>query len=136
MRPLVTLITTAALLLHFTIGCCAHHSHDSAVDRVVVENRDILLTSHCPTHEHGHSEAPSGPMDRCPSEDCDEPGCSFVLSAETSTPDLDLKFSATLLLTEVPLASSIGTVSEASEQRSDQIAPPLRAHLLLQVILI
>lgn len=74
-----SLLTTAALLLHMILGCCAHHAHAQNVANAEVPNAK-------PCCSHGHSKANDNSdgcskrqaSDEAPASDCDESDCSFV----------------------------------------------------------
>jgi len=128
MQTLVSLATTAALLLHITLGCGIHHAHAA-----------MPCSSHAHTEEaacsHDEPAVPASDDAQVP-ESCNDLKCSFVQSGQTASPpggDLDFGWLCVpdeLAVTSFPcqcawLASELATS-----------APPLRAHLLHQVFLI
>jgi hypothetical protein len=137
MRFAVNLITTATFLLHFALGCCAHHAH--AADEASL----LACTAH-DNHDHsGHrhdqpaSHDESTDDSQCPSEHCDDGHCVFVLCGKTVLvkaifiavlPPLDADLTSHTTLCSQTIAKAIAS--------AESIAPPLRAHLLNQVLLI
>jgi len=129
MRSLISLVTTASLVLHFGIGCCAHHSHshDGQVFGAVV-NLD---------HDHGADERSlpvehSGPAD----EECQEPSCVFLAGVKiTLTKDL-APAGTTIALTERPAQLDCGSTRSCRVEADTGDEVPVRRHLYYQVLLI
>lgn len=129
MQTLVSLVTTAALLLHLTLGCGDHHAHAVTPCSSHAHAEDTT----CP---HDEPAEPTSDHDGAP-ESCNDVKCSFVLSGQTlSSPGSDLDFGWISVPDELAAAMSFPCQSAwlATELATD--APPLRAHLLHQVILI
>jgi hypothetical protein len=135
MRSILTHIAIVALLLHVTLGCCAHHAHAAAR----FDGNDHATTADH-VHRHAAEEEPcSSDQDRehCPSDRCDELQCSFLRLAKSS-PVKPASLAVWLFgltgfggefATTRPVV--LGDVSVAG-------APPLavRGHVLFQVFLI
>jgi len=141
MRVLVAPILIAALLAHLALGCCAHHTHVEVLAGGCAAER---LDDHGHDHHTRHHHGPCGdsrevPRDNpCPSPSCDEPTCVFSL---TVAPKLPLPSS--LWSTRInPSTTLTGQTAEVDalmtgEHRFDTVpAPPVRAYLLLSVMLL
>lgn len=135
MHSLITHFTIAALALHISLGCCAHHAHgcEPAVQQAEAE------CEACPHHVgRDHGEEPGDSHNKAPHSPCDEQDCSFVVGAKIVAPQSDMV---------VPLAmanAAASTEHAAAGVAADRTARhhasccalPLRAHLLFQVFLI
>ena len=137
MRSLTTLITTAALLLHMTLGCCAHHAHaaeGSGCSHQHGLNAPAVADLH-EQHEHDHDDSdnshenPSAPP-------CDELQCSFLASGKVSLGQHGCCDDC-----NVPSYFSIQFL--APQQKQSHAAHnwglpalPVRTHLALQILLI
>ena len=138
MRPVISLITAAACLLHFGLGCCAHHAHagdDHVCECSVSHGQD---EDHCHSHEHDHDT----PADTTPDEpadhhgDCHETHCTFLVTGKTTiAPEL---LSAPLLFATLDAVVATADSTPAIWQRDtgDPLWLPVRLHLLHQVLLI
>ncbi len=134
MRTVVNLITAAAFLLHFALGCCAHHVH--AAEEVNVHD--------CATHDHsGHhhdqpaSDDESTDESHCPAEHCDDGHCVFALCGKTVL--VKAMFIAVLPAFDAVTGIEPALYSKALTAAIDSeglIALPVRTHLLHQVFLI
>jgi hypothetical protein len=131
MHTLVSLATTAALLLHITLGCGVQHVHAATP-----------CSSHAHAEEAGCShnepvEPASHHDDDCAPEPCDDLKCSFVQPAPTTTPlGSDLSFGWINVPEELASATLFPCQTAWLSSELTTSAPPLRAHLLHQVILI
>ncbi len=135
MQSLVSLATTAALLLHITLGCgMVHHAH---------------AATPCSSHSHAedagcsHDELGGAtPSEQSPIKDqapepCDHLQCSFVLTGKTiSSPGSDLDFGWLSIVDELAIATSFQRQQSCLAIELSTSAPPLRAHVLHQVFLI
>lgn len=130
MQTLVSLVTTAALLLHITLGCGVHHVHVATPCSSHVHAEEAADCS------HNEPAAPTSDDDRVP-EPCDDLKCSFVQSGQiTSPPGSDLDFGWISVSDELASATSFPCQSAWLASEFATSAPPLRAHLLHQVFLI
>src|SRR6187401_1278380 len=103
MRTIVTLFTAAAFMLHFTLGCCAHHAHaaEGAVCPCKIAVHDHDGHDH-DGHDHdghdhdghdhdGHDHESSEPCDQspgdsdspCPGHHCNDGHCVFMAAGKT-----------------------------------------------------
>lgn len=103
-HSIITILTTAAVALHATVGCCAHHphvcdSHESGLAVVTSAESD----DHC-SHSHHHDEGSNSPIQvidaDCGCEhdggghhECDEGDCSFASVHRGNDLELMLSFS-------------------------------------------
>jgi hypothetical protein len=125
MRSMTTLITTAALLLHITLGCCAHHAHAArgCCNMPVAIHQCAGEELHC-GHEHEHS-TPAPSDERQPEKSCDELRCYFVAGGKWISP--------------AHLAVHVASINAHSTGDAHTIGPAalrVRAHLAFQVLLI
>ena len=140
MRPLISLITAAAVLLHLGLGCCAHHTHASAGNECVIPaSLADAAADHGHTHGHDHS-VPDSNAPECPSDShdgCHESHCSFLVTGKT-TIALDTLVTAltpSTLDTVFPQAGTSSSTDWVSDT-GDHLRLPVRLHLLNQVLLI
>jgi hypothetical protein len=133
MRSLIAAITAAALLLHVSLGCCAHHAHaEEATGRAV----PAAKAKCCHDHDHdGHNHADE-PSDTTPTKCCHESECSFDVGAKVVAPQSDWVAPVAVLAGATPLALPVSLLHQAVRHPATFSALPLRAHLLLQVFLI
>jgi hypothetical protein len=129
MQTWVPLTTIAALLLHITLGCGDHHAHAATP-----------CSSHAHTEEaacsHDEPAAPTSDDAHVP-ESCNDLKCSFAPSGQTIAPlGGDLDFGWISVSDELAAATSFHGQSAWLASELATSAPPLRAHLLHQVILI
>lgn len=133
MRTAITIITAAALVLHFSLGCWAHNEH--AADEVGC----AVSHSHA-GHAHGHGadeqHSEPAPTDDVPGGDCSKGQCYFTTAGKVAfAAGVDVSFYMPLVLSN----DSKGTEARiaALQDGSQQLfGPAVRPHLLNQVILI
>ncbi len=133
MRPHISLITTAAFLLHFGLGCCAHHAH-SATDAGCAGQ--VSSVSHSSHHDCESADTPSPCHSDAPRDDCEEGQCVFLAGVKTS-PVKEVSFTwipaAILDLSHTDFAAA-----RAYSPHQPGESPPLhvRLHLFHQIFLI
>ena len=164
-RTLVTYLVAAALTLHMLLGCCLHHAHDSASaccpaaslnshDEIAeLEAADHDHDGECSRHgddvamdEHGdHYDADHQKSDHwncdhnkpnSQQESCGEK-CSFVAANRVSI-ELD---AAVVALGAFASAAEVAPANEFVVRRweawrASDAPPPIRLHLLHQLLLI
>ncbi len=139
MRPVVSLTTALAFLLHLWLGCCTHHAHASDT----VTPCSAAKTGRC--HHHGHAshkhDAPSksdkAPAKKeCPPGSCDGAHCSFTTVGKTfETKAWFAPVNCIAVLTPAFIFQPL--LSFDADLGGDlDFAPPVRAHLLNQILLI
>jgi hypothetical protein len=129
----------ALMMAHALLGCCWHHAHASQMvcdDHVAAVHADVhghCHEEHAAKHEHSDTPAPCNQGDAC-----DEEGCIFVRT--DSGPiihSLSHKGFVTLATSDclfaIPKACKF---CSAFSSRQPTDALPLRAHLMLQILLI
>lgn len=105
LHGIITILTTTAVAIHATLGCCAHHahaceSHEPAL-AVTHESED-----HCDHANHHHNDESAGESHRSEfggdcdhqhhggqPQNCDEGECSFSAPPRSSDIELMLTFS-------------------------------------------
>ena len=138
MHFVVTLITTAAFLLHFTLGCCAHHAH--AAEGIVCAGH-AKVSDHAHDHEgHDHEsqepceQSPSSPD--CPSKHCDDGHCVFLVDGKVVEVNDAVAVVLPLWAAEPASLGQISPLAAVAIDSGGVIAPPVRTHLFNQVLLI
>lgn len=146
MRSLVTLITAAAFMLHFTLGCCAHHAH-AAEGTLCPGHATTSAHEHdCHGHENhdqdGHDQEPPESGDQstndseCPEGDCHDGECAFMAAAKTVIAKDTFVSALPLFFAEPARHVSISPLVAAVISSDGLFAPPVRTHLFNQVLLI
>jgi len=135
MCRIVSIILTAALLLHFGLGCCVHHSHASEGN----ELSSALPTSGECSHHHGAIPRTNGNgPHRGPHEHYEiHSSCVFVLSAKPMSlndhPQLWTAVVMTLASCKVAL-SAAAVITDVADFAI--AANPVRLHLYHRQLLI
>lgn len=139
MRPLVSLISVAAFLLHMSLGCCAHHSH--AGEEGLCAFRSIptqTVADHGHTHGHDHStpesEVPQQPKDS--HDDCHESHCSFLVSGKMTVDPDTLETALPPLALDAVVAQSAAISPGWKRDTGNHLRLSVRLHLFNQVLLI
>lgn len=138
MRPIVSFITAAAFLLHMWLGCCAHHAHADDEANCHQHTRQLAAPadhSHA-GHDHEAGESQGQPTESpCPADGCDESHCVFLSVGKT-----DLAKTTTAALLPALASESIAAFFDVPPTKlidsGGLIGPPIRLHLLNQVLLI
>jgi hypothetical protein len=137
MRTFVSNLTAAMLVVHALVGCCRHHDH-LFVGCDSTERSDSLVADCCHADRApaGHSEErPFAPCDcklECKALCISLPPEKSLLDAGESVPCIDV----------VAVASARGSIFSSTAHayrgatRDIHASPPLRLHLLHQIILI
>ena len=150
-RSTVILLTTATVMFHALLGCCAHHGHSHSVsEKVTFSVHDhVHSDDHSLDHCHSHSEhenvtradtVPAVPQP-CDGEHgpCDEADCQFVSTLQTDDCLASLSFSIFLAL-NASLPTTNALVSPLNWERIEQSMPlaatPSPLHALKQVWLL
>lgn len=140
MRSLVSLITAAAFLLHFFLGCCAHHAH--AAEGTVCNN-PAKVAAHGHDHDWGGHES-SGPCNQssgdsdsdCPGQHCNDGQCVFMTAGKTVVAKDTFTVALTLFVAEAAPLRLISSLVAAAIDSGGLLALPVRTHLFNQVLLI
>jgi len=129
MQAFVSIVTAALLFIHTVVGCCWHHAH--GCDRISAVA--VSQPAKC-CHHHQHSGESNQPQKPCKA-DC-EGGCIYVVPQK--------------LTVEAPQWASfdvLAVLPSLADHRIDasatwelgwsppDVVPPLRTHLLHQVLL-
>lgn len=131
MVPICRVLTSMVLVVHFTLGCCAHHAHASESTAVSAETHDHALS------EHGHQDCPSH-QPASNSHDCKGERCSFVLPA--ASPVIGELIASSLHLPAAILGEGACAATRLSSgawtDRAMAVPLPVRLHLVHQILLI
>jgi hypothetical protein len=132
MRTGLAYLLTVALGLHAALGCCWH----TGTSCELCENAaaDPAVAANCCDHHHEHPSHSSGPC-KCRLE-C-QGVCNVVCPKKTELAKATLAapFEAVAALSTEAQCFSL-PVRRAASLEPDGFLPPLRAHLLLRVLLI
>jgi len=143
MRTIVALITAAAFVLHFALGCCAHHAH--AAEAANCSHHSNVVVGHHGCHDHdGHShdspessdQSPDGSDSKCPSQHCNDGHCVFMAAGKTVVAKAAFTAALPLCIAEPASVESISSLAAAAIDSGGLIALPVRTHLFNQVLLI
>ena len=141
MRAIVTLITTAAFVLHFALGCCAHHAH--AAEGMVCPDHAKVAAHDQNCHDHdGNDHDSQEPCEQsssdseCPAQHCGSPHCVFMAAGKTVV--AKTAFTAVLppFVAEPASFASLSPLAVAAIDTGGLIALPVRPHLFHRVLLI
>lgn len=150
MRLPIPQITMFVLVLHMGLGCCWHHEHlDGAPCCPVASVGQTPCGHHECEHNGHHHQHAADDGDTVPTSDqpqrrgdpCPEGRCVFVRLTESWQPVLDLTdetvaaVSIDVLLADVHNLSTRPINGQPQRWPCDT-GPPLRAHLVLQILLI
>lgn len=151
----VILLTTATVMFHALLGCCAHHGHSHSVsDKVTSSVHDHAhIDDHSSVHCHSHSDhedvTSAGTVPATPQPcdgnhegehgPCDEADCQFVSTLRSDECLTSFSFS-TLLAFDASFPTADALVSPLNWERIEQSAPlaatPSPLHALKQVWLL
>jgi hypothetical protein len=143
MRFVVTLITAAAFVLHFTLGCCAHHAHAEEGTACCAHAKVAVHDHDCHDHD-GHSHDSPEPSDQspghsdseCPRQHCNDGHCVFMAAGKTVVAKATFIAVLPLCIAEPASIESISPLAAAAIDSGGGIALPVRTHLFNQVLLI
>jgi hypothetical protein len=128
-RVVITIVSLLAVLVHWSVGCCAHHEH-------------AQVAANCP-HSHDHQEGGSHddhdtpPIDPLSHQDCHETHCDATLASIASAPATGgLNWWLPVRLIADELSISLAGAKETSQPFVAKAPLSLRAHLRFCVLLI
>jgi hypothetical protein len=137
MHRFTTLLTAAAFAIHMVIGCCWHHDH-GACEHGVCEHEagHELAESADGGHDLGFSEGHAH-HHHCPDHHqgpCHGTPCVAVQESQATVPVIHefSIFLADLPAKATPTAESVG--QQGGFTVTEDVSPPLRRHLMLQVL--
>jgi len=137
MRTIVSLITAAAFLLHFTLGCCSHHAH--AAEGSNCRHHENGSDHRC-CHHHGHGDqapAEEGPDESQPAKrSCSEGECVFMTAAKTVVAKTVFQAALPPCADEVALRMRLSPAAIDAVDSGGPHTLPVRIHLFNQVFLI
>ena len=139
MRPLTSLITAAAFLLHLGLGCGAHHEHGAT--RILCTQSVAPIKAPC-HHGHSHEDERSSPDSDAPEhpgeshDDCHETHCTFLVTGKTTVlPDTLVTALPSIVLDAAVTRTASSSVNWMRDT-GDHLHLPVRLHLFNQVLLI
>jgi hypothetical protein len=132
MSRFVRRVALLAVLAHMLLGCCLHHAHVEAAGGGEPMGAAGASHEHCGTcahgvpHEKGRTDHP-----------CNEPACVFVRPDDRSGPELAAPLVVAVWIEPFWAgAGPVGHAIDAAGLGSARCSPPVRPHLLKQVLLI
>lgn len=144
MRRSISHLTTFVLLVHLALGCCMHHTH--ACETACCET-PVAVAEACPCGGHQHDENDASAEQHSNDQDSHRPhehscdGAKCVFKQTESHTDVaseldggDIAF--VVLPNSEGLSASALAFDHLSEFLRGSTGPPLRTHLLNQVLLI
>jgi hypothetical protein len=137
MRALFSSLVACALLMHAAVGCGWHHKHDAIGDNAVAVADSASECCHHSHHEGDHQEHGQPSQAPCDGHSHCQGLCNYL---PVQKPQLDQ--SSVQLLPDfaviAPATSKLHVESLTSFARAWESAsePPLRLHLLHQILLI
>ena len=141
MIPTLKCLSTLVFVVHASVGCCIHHAHTwgscghDHSQLQITSPASCSDTHHC-HHSHQSDDSSSQDGNNGPHNCCDD-HCEFValIQSELVT-DTNTDY-ATLLPQPVQLLiANLGSRQYCRPQLTGSASPPLRAHLLLGVLLV
>lgn len=135
MSTVLNFLAVVMLVAHASLGCCLHHTHPVQFGQNDITEHGCSCCLHDPSAVDDslsqESDAPSGP--------CDEDTCQLVASPPTRA-ELDFGLFADAGWVDWLMSQSIdvplgATISAGLALEWQPIAPPVRLHLLHQVLL-
>lgn len=150
MKSIVNLVTVAALLLHFTLGCCAHHAHADEVSEFSGPETVVGQDHNC--HCHGtschssescdesacvsDSHCPAQGCPDCPGTHCNDGQCVFMGAGKTlAGKNVPLVSIPLFVVTPIAIKSVSSEIATAIDSQG-RVLLPVRPHLFNQVLLI
>jgi hypothetical protein len=136
MRALVPNLTAVLLVIHAMIGCCHHHWHGD--DEVAAASISVSHCSCC-SHQRATHDASKVPGEPCNGERECHGVCSYIptqrMQLGASAGGIDFRLA---IVTPVHTSGRIAAAAERLDQLDavDDSPPPLRLHLLHQILLI
>lgn len=134
MRAVFSSLVAASLLIHAAIGCCWHHAHDAECGNEACAEQ----TASTDGGQHDDCDSSSGHGDHhAPCKGHCEGTCHYLsvqkTQVEVIAPHLPLDFAAV-----IPATCDVHVAALVHAERSyESVAePPLRLHLLHQILLI
>ena len=143
MRTIVTLVAAIAFMLHFALGCCAHHAHAGEGHRSVAQNGAAKL-AHCCSHDGHHHDGPDQgdepqePLSDsdCPEQHCEEGNCVFMSAGKTVLEKTSFVALLPLFAAESSVETVLSSLNVAAIDSGGNSGLPVRIHLFNQVLLI
>ena len=149
MHAVLSILMAAALIVHAVLGCCWHHAHDCVrcdnpiahVPGLTAKTSDQVA---CCKHHHGAGpEASEGQQEQPSQEPCKcrfecRGVCAYLPPQKTQidSPELVVAFDYAIV---APMRAGVPIAPALSWELAGNLAnvePPLRLHLLHQMLLI
>ncbi len=149
-KPVIASIVAVALLYHVLVGCCDHHAHaasGTAVVPITANSGDAVAHNDCderhsnhqhsdrstPNEEQSEPDSPTSPA-HSPGGCCCGGSCSYIV---VKAQDVDSPLLTIAVLCAIADADLTTTSPQIVGRLLDSAhGPPIRPHLLYQVMLI
>ena len=138
MRILVTLVSSSTLLAHVLLGCCWHHPHSAHREQPTgTEPQAHVVAATCGHQHDGHSHHGEAPRPTR-SGDCEQADCVFLAEAKSKCPvdALAMPYDIPSAARSDVMGSTRGAAWRAGRELFGDPGPPVRRHLLHQVLLV
>ena len=133
MQRIVHNLAMTVVLYHLLVGCCGHHAHWD----ISTPTSDDLDAAACCCHEHGDDQRSHGEAPSQKGGGCDGVKCVFVApQVEGRAHSVDQPPGASLVRLERAFRILPSPSEQAHEFPPPGGVPPIRLHLVLQVLLI
>jgi hypothetical protein len=129
MRRTIHCLVLTSFAIHVVFGCCLHHVHAAAFGAEVV-----VADTACPCgHHEGEPSQPEQSTPPC--SDCDGDHCVFARASATDAPELAADPGVVAFVRVGPILLDLGR-AEAVDSPLGYFGPPVRLHLLKQLLLL
>ena len=130
-------LTAALLALHTVLGCCWHHAHGGTADCASTQSTVSVDSCEC-DHAHGDGTAPDSHQQGHHGQHvCQGGTCVFVSSTKVEPAKADCQLQATSVACVPGSSPAVGDAADVQAfYPLDVLLPPLRLHLICQVLLI
>jgi hypothetical protein len=134
MNALFSIVTIVSVLIHGLLGCCWHHDH------AVVRNPAGAKSHSCCKHHHHHAaphQEQKSQHGKVPHHKCEGETCVFARTEAGHSTDVLITPAVDSLSLVASAPTALAMDSRGAELFSPPLLrPPVRSHLLHQVLLI
>jgi hypothetical protein len=131
MQAFLSSLTAALLFIHTVFGCCWHHAHRCGHDSTAAVSQPIKCCHHQHTRDTKQQEKPCGCKVEC------EGTCIYVVpqKVKVEAPQSIESFESVAVLPSLAGSPVEPAPSWKAGWSPPDLVPPLRTHLLHQVLL-
>lgn len=142
MRSLISATVAAIVALHSVLGCCWHHAHQSSVMADQIEQTTETRAERCGCHNSRFEKVRAADDDSRQHNSCNScprgcnDQCESFATPRLQHDEIALPQSSLLATIAQPIPPPIVFTSHARLADETVTPPPLRLHLLHQMLLI